>query len=191
MISKCYLLYIISTDSLLGNLVFNCRSIGDFLMESVIYYKVDNRRKHTLLLGLWFDKSVILFVDSWLTQTLLEVTGWILKYISSTHHVILVLQEDGQFFEEWNHQDQQLLVIPFKNFDQQTNDVFIPHLQLRPRVFSKVQQEVKRHWETERVEDMRNLLVISQVILWLQLKGTKPKKYWFILFIQLLVFSVS
>lgn len=67
----------------------------------------------------------------------------------STRHVVLVLQEDGQLFEEGNNKDQQLLVLSLKNFDQQSNNVFIPHLQLCPRVLSQIQQQVKRNWKEE------------------------------------------
>lgn len=65
----------------------------------------------------------------------------------STHHVILVLHEDGELFEERNDQHQELLVVAFQNFDQQADNVFISHLQLCSGVFSQVQQEVKRDWE--------------------------------------------
>lgn len=86
-----------------------------------------------------------------------RLTGGIPQPPSSTHHVILVLHEDGKFFEERNNQHQELLVIAFQNFDQQANNVFIPHLQLCSGVFSEVQQEVKRDWEKGDMESREEM----------------------------------
>lgn len=86
-------------------------------------------------------KMIIRTVSPMLLASVIESES----LVSTTHHVILILKKDGEFFKERNHQDKQLLIITFKNFDQQANNVFIPHLQFCPRILSKVQQEVKRH----------------------------------------------
>lgn len=62
-----------------------------------------------------------------------------------SHHVVLVLQEDGEFLEEGDDHQQQLLVLPVKNLYQHVDDVFVPHLQLCACVFSQVEQQTQRH----------------------------------------------
>ena len=65
--------------------------------------------------------------------------------MSCTHHVILVLQEDGQLLQEGDDHQQQLLVLPVQDLHQHVDDVLVPHLQLGAGVFSQVQQQTQRH----------------------------------------------
>lgn len=100
---------------------------------------------------------------------------------ASTDHVSFVFQKDGQFFQEWNHQHQQLLVVAFKKFDQQSNYVFISHLQFCPCVLSKVQQKIKRDWRNEKsllsfealVIEVQMVCSATKILILISLSGIK------------------
>lgn len=62
-----------------------------------------------------------------------------------SHHVVLVLQEDAELFEEGDHQHQQLLILPLQRLDQQMHNVLVPHLELRACVLRQIQQQVERN----------------------------------------------
>lgn len=71
-----------------------------------------------------------------------------------SHHVVLVLQEDGELLEEGDGHQQQLLVVPLQDLHQRVDDVFVPHLQLGARVFSQVQQQTQSHCRAHRAESL-------------------------------------
>lgn len=93
------------------------------------------------------------------------------KIEAFTNHVVLVFQENGQFFKEGNHQHQQLLIIAVEKFDQQSNDVFVSHLQFSPRVLSKVEQKIKRDWQKEEQESW-----LSFAALFIELQIMQPRQ---------------
>lgn len=63
----------------------------------------------------------------------------------NAHHVVLVLQEDGELLEEGDGHQQQLGIFALQDLHQDADDVFVPHLQLCPSVFGQVQQETQGH----------------------------------------------
>ena len=76
--------------------------------------------------------------------------GWI--SLSLSHHVVLVLQEDGELLEEGHCQHQHLLSVALQDLHQHADDVLVPHLELGARVLCQVQQQEQSHWtgHTER-----------------------------------------
>ncbi len=68
------------------------------------------------------------------------------QHTHCSHHVIFVLQKDGELLEEGDDHQQQLFVLTVQDLHQHVNNVFVPHLQLCARVFSQVEQQTQSNY---------------------------------------------